>query len=223
MPAPTPASAVTAPTWDRPSCFAYAPDTDTYACADWSLGADSVDGVLDAMDFERYAPRPGVAWLGHKAIAVVGAISDSVPIARKEYDDGADVVHAEAFDHAARRLAAAGFDAPVTVTRPLPSDAWVAIGGAWLRFTTREHMGDASEHAVGRLELRCDDPAAAPDAAAIDLHHDQGARATAFAAEGATAVAVGIVEWSGGEGSSYLSTDYVHVDVAARCPPPPGG
>ena len=57
----------------------------------------------------------------------------------------------------------------------------------------------------------------------LQLHHDQGARATAFAAEGATAVAVGIVEWSGGEGSSYLSTDYVHVDVAARCPPPPGG
>jgi hypothetical protein len=84
-------------------------------------------------------------------------------------------------------------------------------------FETRFHEGDASAYAIGPLRLACTDPAQAEPRSVELLDDRRGAAAFACTAQGADAIAVGVMRESGGEGSGHAETRYLRVD-RALCP-----
>lgn len=210
--------------WDRPACFAYSPEASAYACLDFDLGADDAGpNRFRPMDFERWVPPAGTAWRGHKAVHLLGGDLDvGLLIAEHPYGRGRAMVRGRSAREAIRTAAARGFSVPVSRAIPLESGRWTEILGAPMRFTTRYHVGDASEYAIGSLQIACrgrggDDA----NGRTIELlTHLRGASAVAFVAPGATTFAVGVLEEGGGEGSAYFATLYLYVDPRRVCSVP---
>jgi len=144
----------------------------------------------------------------------------TLPIAEHAYGRGRAIVRGQSTRAAMRQAAARGFTVPVSSEVPLPCGQWVAIGRARLRFTTRCHLGDASDHSVGSLQVNCGGGEGANARVVEMLANRRSASAVAFAAPRATSFVVGVMEEGGGEGSGYFGTWYLHVDLRRVCGSP---
>jgi hypothetical protein len=207
--------------WDRPSCFAYSPADDAYACLAFGLGADDAGTAFRPMDFELWMAPAGTAWSGLKAVSMVGPERTTLlMIAHHEYGPGRAIEHFETTRAAMREAAKMGFKKPVQQI-PLPSGQWVEAGHARLRFTTTYHVGDASEYSIGSLQIECRGARDGTSARLVELLADRrGASAVAFVAPAARNIAVGVLHDGGGEGSGWLQTEYLHVDPRRVCRSP---
>ena len=133
--------------WTEPSCFSYSPTEHAFACLDFSLSADTLsEGASEPTDFERYRPIPGVAWQGHESIALVAATTtQTIDLARKEYDDETPIVRS--LDEASARSLLARRDYRISV-RSVPLSAkgtWEHVGRGWLRFETVHRVGETKD------------------------------------------------------------------------------
>ncbi len=201
--------------WNDVSCFAYSPKARGYACLDFSAGADS--GGLGLCDFETWTPPGDTAWNGHKAVVLVGDKLHVFPISEKSYDHSNRIVHMRSPRSAVKQAIARGYRLRVAHSLRLPIGKWQRISRAWLRFDTWMQEADASFENHGSLRLSCSQPSK-PDAGQLVVENNQAEKATAFVAPRADAIAVGFVEVDGGEGAEYYNTDYVRIDLRARCP-----
>jgi hypothetical protein len=203
---------------DRVGCHLYSPAADAYACVDFALQSDDT-GMRDVSrqpDVTRWVQRSRSAWGGHRAIALVTADS--------RHEDGASLlfIAERAYQHTARlrrprtltralaEAARAGYAQPVTERATLTPGTWIPFAGVHLRFTTRDHEGDASAYAIGSVRVTCTAPpsptADIPNSTELLGDHRRGATATAFRAPNAPSIALSLLEIGGGESSGYVRT-----------------
>jgi hypothetical protein len=144
-------------------------------------------------------------------------LDKALAISEHPYQRGRAIVRKRSVQEAMDQAAAKGFTAPVSREVELPSGRWVEIRGARLRFRTWYHTGDASEYAIGSLELDCGG-AEKGSARLVQLLKDRrGQSAVAFLASGARGFAVGVLTDGGGEESGYFAAEYHHVDPRRAC------
>ena len=204
--------------WNEPQCLGYAPDSDAYACLDFSMNIDSAGPEeLVPMDFTKWQPEPDAVWSGHKSIALVGATLGALKLSEKPHDSSTDIAHSLSQIAALVELEQKGYRPTVTAT-PLEPGQWLDVAGMSLRFRTQYHAGDdkdPGQYHLGSLQLVCPDDMVSN---AIELLPDKrGERAVAFSAPDAKSVVVSVIEMGSPDGGWYFKVNNVRIDPATRC------
>lgn len=207
--------------WDKPRCFGYNADTDTYACLDFAMRTDATGPEeLKPMDFSRWQPEPDTVYSGHKSFALVGAQPGVIKLAEKAHDSSADITQPLSQIAALVELDQKGYRPAVTET-PLKPGEWIDQAGMSLRFRSQFHAGDADDpdnYYNGSLQLVCPD---AMVSSAIELLPDKrGQDAIAFVGEGKKSVVVAVLDsGSGADGGWHFKINNIYIDPATRCAP----
>lgn len=205
--------------WNEPYCFAYAADSDSYACLDFAMRVDKAGPEeLEPMDFTKYQPDPDIAWSGHKSFVQVAAERSTIELTKKNHDAATDVTRPLSQLAALTELEQRGYRPAGIVATSLEPGEWVDIAGLSLRFRSRYHTADdkdPDDYYMGSLQLVCPD---AMVSSAIELlPGKRGQLAVVFHAPEAKSLVVSVVESGGTGGAWYFKILNVRVDPASRC------
>lgn len=204
--------------WEKPRCFGYAAETDSYACLDFAMRTDAAGPEeLKAMDFSKWEPEPDTVYSGHKSFALVGAEPRVIKLAEKAHDSSTDIAQPLSQLAALVELDQKGYRPDVTET-PLEPGEWIDIADMSLRFRSQFHGGDAkdpNDYYTGSLQLVCPD---AVVSSAIELLPDKrGQEAIAFVGKDAKSIVVSILQSGGKDGGWFFKIANIQIDPATRC------